>query len=155
VSQTVSEGLEVGATAKLTVALNSVASEMRAQREQQRLLSTVIRQIPFAGQIPLTAGAGTLQSQPNMGVPQSFYGSIRRLSAVGFSAGTVTPYIDNVNGEPIPPFPQAGVFTFSKGEILLHPMSQLVVSATGITGTVTIYGAMDLIEAWFLPTYLA
>jgi hypothetical protein len=149
-----SEGLEVGATAKLTLALNSLAGEMAADRERRRRAATVIRQVPFAAPITLVGGAGVLQQPGTFGVPQGFYWCVRRLAAQGFSAGTVTVNVDNANGEPLPPFPQAGVFTFGRAEVLLHPMSQLVFTAAGITGTVQIYGAADAFESWYLPTYL-
>lgn len=146
-------GLEVHAG--LTAAVNGLSARM--DRDYKRLMrqSTAIRQVPIApGQVTLTAGAGTLTQQPNMGPAAGYYWGIRRLTAYGFSLGTVTIYIDNVNGEPLVPFASQGVATFSKGQAILHPMSQLVISATGITGTVQVWGAADCFESWYLPYYL-
>jgi hypothetical protein len=118
-------------------------------------MSLVLRQVPLAVPgIPLSAGAGTMDQAQSLGPPQGYYWSVRRLTATGFTAGTVTAFIDSTAGEPVVPFPQAGVFTFGRGEILLHPMSRLVISATGITGTVQLYGAADAFEDWYLPEYL-
>lgn len=148
-------GLEVSASASLTAALGGLTSEMRAERQWRQKMSQVLRQVPLA--VPgmqLSAGAGTVDVAQALGPPQGYYWSIRRLTATGFTAGTVTAYIDSANGEPVAPFPQTGVFTFGRGEILLHPMSRLVIAATGITGTVQVYGAADAFEDWYLPYYL-
>ena len=40
--------------------------------------------------------------------------------------------------------------------MLIHPGSQLIFSAlaSGITGTIQIYGAADMFESWYLPYYI-
>jgi hypothetical protein len=73
---------------------------------------------------------------------------------VNFTAGSVNTYVDNTAGEPICPFPAAAVNTFGKGEQLMNPMSRIAVVATGITGTVQIWGAADQFETWLLPWYM-
>lgn len=147
--------LDLAVSATLTAALGDLTAEMRAERQWRQKMSQVLRQVPLA--VPgmsLSAGAGTVDVAQALGPPQGYYWSVRRLTATGFSAGTVTAYIDSTAGEPVAPFPQTGVFTFGRGEILLHPMSRLVIAATGITGTVQVYGAADAFEDWYLPYYL-
>jgi hypothetical protein len=146
-------GLEVHAG--LTAAVNGLAARADRDYKLAARKASAIRQVPISPPaMTLVSGAGTQQLQPAMGPPQGFYWGIRRLTAYGFSAGTVVAYIDNVNGEPLLPFTVQGVATFSKGQALLHPMSQLVIQATGITGTVQIWGAADCFESWYLPYYL-
>ncbi|HXL59367.1 MAG TPA: hypothetical protein VN959_01620, partial [Mycobacterium sp.] len=79
---------------------------------------------------------------------------IRRLTANGFTAGTVTAYRNSSAGEPIMPFPVPAVNTIGRGELLLMPGDRIVWGATGITGTVSYWGVADCFESWYLPYYL-
>lgn len=128
--------------------------QARHELEVRQSANQWFRQVQFAGAITLTAGAGTLQDFQRFGCPQGYYWSVRRLTAQGFTAGTVTAYRDSTTGEPLMPFPVAAVNTIGKGEMVLAPMSQLVFGATGITGTVTVWGAADQFEQWLLPWYM-
>ena len=120
---------------------------------QRARAAQVIRQVPFILNVPITGGAGLLN--PSTAGPDiGYYWSIRKLAAVNFTAGTVNTYIDNTAGEPIVPFPQAGVFTFGKTEQLLNPGSAIAIVAAGITGTVQIWGKADQFETWALPWYM-
>jgi hypothetical protein len=83
-----------------------------------------------------------------------FIWSIRRITAVGFSGGTVTAYRNSLTGEPVMPFAVAAVNTIGRGELLLMSGDRLVWQAMGITGTVTVYGVADCFESWFLPFYI-
>lgn len=102
-------------------------------------------------QVPLTAGAGTLDQSTRMGPNRGFMWSVRRLTLSGFTAGTCIVYIDGL--EPLP-FPQAGMYTFGRGEFLLTTGQRLTVVATGITGYVQLNGAADVFETWYLPEYI-
>lgn len=112
-------------------------------------------QVPFIINTTLTAGAVTLNPVPNGPGPDvGYYWSIRKLAAVGFTAGTVNLYADNTGGEPIVPFPTSGVFTFGKGEQVLNPGSTIALVAAGITGTVQVWGKADQVESWLWPWYI-
>jgi hypothetical protein len=112
-------------------------------------------QVPFIINTVLSSGAVTLNPVPNGPGPDlGYFWSIRKLSAVGFTAGTVNLYVDNTGGEPIVPFPQTGVFTFGKGEQVMNPGSTIALVASGITGTVQIWGKADQIESWLWPWYI-
>lgn len=150
-----SAGLElVGSLRGLSTAVNGWCERMDKAERFKRRAADALRQVPFAGAITLAAGAGTLQDYARFGVPTGYYWSVRRLTAQGFTAGTVTAYIDGTSGEPVMPFSVAAVNTIGKGELLVHPLSQLVFGATGITGTVTIWGVADVFETWLLPFYI-
>ena len=148
-------------TAELKASLDGISARMDRDWAERTRLSGVVRQVPIM--VPDwnianvdSSGYTVLRRQPQLGPPAGFYWSVRRLTAYGFTAGTVVATIDNRNGEPVAPFPQEGVFTFGKGELLIHPGSQLIFSAlaSGITGTIQIYGAADMFESWYLPYYI-
>jgi hypothetical protein len=121
----------------------------------RRMPLNPIRQVPLFIPVPLSGGDGTFTGLIGyQGPPVGYYWSIRRLTAQGFTAGTVVVYESSADGEALFPFAQAGTLTASRGEELLHPQSYLVISATGITGTVTVFGAADAVPAWYLTKYL-
>lgn len=144
---------DFGVFAELTAAVNGLNRRMDAREALKQRASQAFRQAPFIINVPLTAGAATI-NPTTTGPDTGYYWSIRKLCAVNFTAGTVNVYVDNTGGEPIVPFPSAGVFTFGKGEQLLHPSSNIAVVAAGITGTVQIWGTADIFESWLLPWYI-
>jgi len=121
-----------------------------------------LHQVPIvAPQMSLTGGAGSLQLADLLSPKAGFMWSVRRLVGSLFTAGTVTVYKNGavvggtaIGGEPLFTFPSAGTYTFGRGEILLDQNDQLVISATGITGSVQINGSADCFERWLLPAYL-
>jgi hypothetical protein len=152
-------GIEIDGGVSLQASLNGLTAAVsgmcqRLDREWQfrQRANDAFRVVPFIINVPLVSGAATLnptQAGPDAG----YYWSIRKLSAVGFTAGTVDTYVDNTGGEPIVPFTVSAVNTFGKGEQLLHPNSNIAVVASGITGTVQLWGQADQFESWLLPWY--
>jgi hypothetical protein len=120
-----------------------------------RLPVNPVRQVPLFMPVPLASGAGQFTGLIGVqGPPVGWYWSIRRLTAQGFTAGTVEVCESNAGGEVLVPFAQAGTFTFGRGEILLNPQSYLVLVAASITGTVTVFGKADAVPDWHLTRYL-
>jgi len=152
VSETSLAGAEV--TAGLSVQLGRVADLLEAERRRKMALVQCLRQAPFAGGIPLSGGAGTLQQADLYQAKPGYTWSIRRATATGFSAGTVTVYKNVSGGEILWTWPTAGTFTFGRGEQLLEPMDQMIFVASGITGTVQVNGTGDLFESWLLADYI-
>lgn len=146
--------LEIELNARLCASLEGLAGQVGAEQEWRRKISEAMIDVPFGLTVPLSGGTGTLTQAPNLGPPLGWWWSVRRLTAVGFTAGTVNVYADSTAGELIAPFPQAGVFTFNRGEQLLRPMQQMIIQATGIAGTVTIWGRADGFQQWFYPYYV-
>jgi hypothetical protein len=146
-------GLEVDAGLAVQVGALTTALQQEYQRRQS--LQNALHQVTVGpGQIPLSAGAGTLQQDPMMGPNTGYFWSVRRLSAWGFTAGTVQVYMNQPGGELLPSFPAAGSLTFGRGEVLLQPLDNLVFVASGITGTVQVQGIADNGELWILADYL-
>ena len=154
-------------------AASRVASELDGSARKLRLANEMF-QIPFAGLIAISSSAGTLP-MPDAGGPNTgYYFSVRRMSAEGFSAGTVTVYKNGVtqasggavvgNPEIVAVFnpPTAGLIAaqfFGRGDLLLNPNDFLTFAASGITVTaayagVQINGSADCFPSWLLPEYL-
>jgi hypothetical protein len=156
-----SAGLEVDVSAQLCAAVSGLSARLaRADAStaaQAQLAAQEYQQIPFVINLPIAAGAGSLNPVPATGPDVGYWWSIRRLSATGFSAGTVILFIDSTAGEPVATFTGAAigtyVTTYGKGHQMLHPGSNLAITATGITGTVVVYGAADLIATAVMPWY--
>ena len=156
--------LDADLTVSLSAALGGLAASVgglctRMDREFERSArkSDVLRSGPFGVNVPLSAGAtigGWFAQSPNLGPPAGYVWSVRALVAQGYTAGTVTVYIDNPNGATFAGYPQAGLYTFGRGERLLRPMSQMVVVASGITGVLQLYGDADVFPSWYLPEYI-
>jgi hypothetical protein len=148
-------------TAELKASIDGISARLERDWNERQRLSGVVRQASIMvsdwnlANVD-SAGYAVLRRSSQLGPPQGFYWSVRRLTAYGFTAGTVTATLNSRTGEPLIPWPQEGVFTFGKGELLLHPGSQMVFStlASGLTGTVQIYGAADVFESWYLPYYI-
>jgi len=135
--------------------------------EQRRKHFETIKQIPIGMiNIPISAGAGVFQMNDLLMPKAGYMWSIRRLTASGFTAGTVTAFKGGAivggaytgGGDPFP-FSVAGTATIGRGELLLDQGDALVFVATGITLAanqpgVLISGAADCFERWYLPFYI-
>jgi hypothetical protein len=107
----------------------------------------------LSGQIPLTGGAGTLTQGNLYGPEGSYWWDLRTVSLWGWTAGTVTVYLNNTAGEQIAQATTPGQFTWG-AQILLGPQDNVIFGATGITGSVNvILRAIEVETAW-LPEYL-
>ena len=160
-------GAELDVFAKIGIQLGRVADMMTQREERRAKLFDQLHQVPVtAPGIPLSAGAGALQMADTLSPKAGYMWSLRRLSCVGYTAGTVNVYKNGavvggvaIGGELVAPFPTAGVFTFGRGEMLMDQNDQLIISASGITlasgyAGIQIGGAADNFERWLLPEYL-
>jgi hypothetical protein len=146
--------LEIDAAAQLCASLDGLTAALDREHAWRQQQAQTVRQLYFAGAITLATGAGTDDQPDKLQAKTGYIWGIRRITAQGFSAGTVTVYRNNTNGEPIMPFPAAAVNTLGRGELLLMPGDRMVWSATGITGTVSYWGVADCFPSWYLPTYI-
>jgi hypothetical protein len=156
-----SGGLSIVASLNgLTKAIDGWTARMDREALHRQQASQSYRQVPIGKGINTSGSATTSHVEPH-GPPQGYYWSIRRLTAYYYTAGTVTVFKDSpdgVAGEPLVAFPAAAVYTFGKGEMLLSPMSQLLITWSSITPTtgnfIYIWGAADQFETWLLPWYM-
>jgi hypothetical protein len=157
-------GVAAGAVLAMGRAQGDRQDQLRAQGDWNR-----IHQVPIGPlQIAITAGAGVYQVPDMTAVRAGFMQSIRRLTASGFSAGTVAVYKSGAvvggvflgGGEPISAFAAAGINTLGRAEGLMDMGDNLIFVCTGITlstgfAGVQINGASDCFTRDFLPDYLA
>ena len=160
-------GFDLGVFAAIGASLGKVAAMMEDRELKRRRLFEGMHQVPIGPQlIPITTGAGNLNLIEMFGPKAGFMWSVRRLTMSGYSAGTVIAYKNGtitggvlLGGEPVAPFPAAGVLTFGRGELLLDQQDVLLFAATGITLNagapgIQVNGAADNFERWLLPEYL-
>jgi hypothetical protein len=145
-------GLEV--TASFGLQLGRVAEAMERSERWRVRCAGAIQQSPPVSAVPDGNG---LIDQPDLFTARTGYiWSIRRLTCAGFSAGTVTFYKNALGGEPVAPFPEAAVFTYSKGQLVLQPGERLVGDASSATGSpqVQVWVTADVMESWYFPYYI-
>lgn len=139
----------------LDLAVGSPARQ-EAEYSRPRVPWEACHPVWFTGQIPLTAGAGTLLQSNLYGPELPFWWDVRSIRVWGFTAGTVTVYRNNpgsLSGEQFGVATSPGEFTWSN-QLLLAPQDSLVFGATGITGSVFVAGqAVEVAAAW-LAEYL-
>jgi hypothetical protein len=165
-----SSGFGVFAGVAATIGRN-MADRYEAAGENEetarRKLET-LHQVPIGAiQVPISGGAGVYQMNDLLSVRAGYMWSVRRLTASGYTAGSVIVYKGGAvvggaytgGGDPVSPFAAAASNTFGRGEILLDQGDALIVVCTGITlaagfAGVQINGAADCFERWMLPRYL-
>lgn len=135
-------------------ALGKIQEAQAAQsKSRPRIPWASCHPVPILGAIQLAAGAGVL-NQPDMYGPKDpYWWDLRRLTLWGFTAGTVTVNLNNVNGPVLATATTPGEFTWSAQHIL-SPRDILIFTASGITGSVEIDGQAIEIETLWLPDYL-
>lgn len=121
------------------------------KRADDRLSQQVYQYRLTPNLIPLVSGSGTLLEPTQYGPPVGFMWSVRRLTISGYTAGTVTVYLNQI--EPIA-FPAAGTYTFGKGELMLDNGDNLSFTAASVTGQPVVFGSVDVIPRNQLPAYL-
>jgi hypothetical protein len=145
---------QLEATLDVTVGRLAAVVDRLMQREQEFVqLWQDLHIVPIWAQ-PIAGSAGTSDQADKLGPKDGYWWDLRRLSAWGFTAGTVTVTLNDVNGEQVALFPQAGQWSWS-GNLFLGPRDRLVIVTTGITGgPVQIQGQAVEISTQQLPNYL-
>lgn len=103
--------------------------------------------------IPIQGGGGSLTDQVYLKPPPECCMSIRRLTVSGFTAGSVTAFVNN--DDPALPFPVAASNFFNRGALLLDSGEFLNLVASGVTGQPVVFGRIDTFPAWYLSEYLS
>lgn len=123
----------------------------RADQKWREERCDVVYQTPIVGQ--LAAGSVTLDEATQLAPIPGYCWSVRRLTVTGFTAGSVTVYMNAI--EPVAPFPNPAVNTYGRGELLLQPKDRLVVVGAGTSGTAQLWGVADVFPIWYLKEYLS
>lgn len=149
-------GLSAQLEATLDVTLGRLADtidRLTSREDQAVQLWQDLHLVPVWA-APITGAAGTSDLADRLGPKDGYWWDLRRLSAWGFTAGTVTVTLNDANGEQVAVFTSAGQFTWS-GNLFLGPRDRLVVVTSGITGgPVQVQGQAVEVGTTMLPQYL-
>lgn len=153
---TAGDGSGVGAGAALEVILGNLAASVNKLASATSRVDDLyqnLRVVPIVFQ-PLGANvSGTMDTPDRNGPKDGFFWDVRRLTAWGFTAGTVTVTLNDINGEQVAVFPQAGQFTWS-GNLILAQRDRLIAVSAGITGNVQLQGQAIEVSTQIMPEYL-
>lgn len=144
--------------AKVGFHLESLTAAVAEQNRRRERLALAIHQVPIATQG--LAASGTIDAPQLWGPRAGFWWDCHRLTAAGFSAGTVAVYKNGVaDGNQVAAFQSAGVVTNGKAQCLIGPGDRLIAVGTGITlntGTSqwVLGGDAIQIESWAIFDYL-
>jgi hypothetical protein len=154
----------IGVELDLGFAVASLGKKVDSLVDYWERNSEIVYQVPLYAQITGTTPASNPDG-PNDGANtgnsslQANGGhcwSIRRMTVSGYTAGTVTAYINGLEpvaswtfGQTTPPF-----YQYPKGALLLQPGDKLTIGAVGVTGTAQLFGMSDAFPYWYLRKYL-
>ena len=142
-----------GAVAELAVAIGDLQESVRGTGRPRtpKVPWEACHPVPIrAGAIP--TAAGTIDIPDMLGPHDPFWWDIRRIGAWGFTAGTLTLFLNSTNGEQLASWPTPGNFTWGTS-LLLAPRDRLIFVGAGLTGTVQITGQAFEIETPWVPEY--
>lgn len=150
---TTDEGLSFQFMAGLTASIEGLAAQMENDRAERQCIAQAIHPFKVPG-IPVPS-SGTLD-QPNLLGPRTGqYWDIHRISCTGFSAGSVTAYLNSAFGDEVETFAAAGIIKYGKAQQMLTAGDRLVFVATGITGSVVVSFGGTEIAAPYIGYYLS
>jgi small neutral amino acid transporter SnatA (MarC family) len=139
----------------VAVALDGLSEELRKTRQRAEKVAQLVHPVVVSGiSLPLTAGAGTLNIPNMLGPMTGHYWDLKRITAYGFSAGTVTVTLGASQGDVLTVISTEGSVLFGKAHILLNGGDNLYFTAAGITGTVSVAIAAIEIAAPVIGDYL-
>lgn len=104
----------------------------------------------------LVAASGVLDFPDRFGPHDGYWWDIGRLSAWGWTAGTVSVYLNDAtgSGELLATFTAPGQWSWGHRQMPLAPRDRMVFVATGITGSVYVAGSATEVEAAYWPEYV-
>ncbi len=150
-------GAAAGASVELV--LGKLASHLDGAEERRRKLWQAIHTVPIrAGAlVGLSNASGVLDTPDRFGPHEGYWWDVARLSAWGWTAGTVTVYLNEGAlglGEQLATFPTPGQWTWSSKQLSLAPRDRLVIVAVGVTGNVYVAGQATEVAAPFWADYV-
>lgn len=144
----------MGALADLTLAVGSLGQQVKnSSAPQPRVPWEACHPVGPLGAVTLSAGAGTFDQPDVMGPHDPYWWDLRKISAWGFTAGSVNFYKNSVQGEQVGFLSGPGNIVWGLSE-LLAPRDRIIVVASGITGFVSFVVRAIEVETGWLPEYL-
>lgn len=152
-------GLQAEGGFTLEAALGQLAGASRRRERHDRDLWASIHTVPIrSGALTaLVSASGVVDFPDALGPHDGYWWDVRRLSAWGWTAGSVTVYLNDAtgSGEPLAVFSSTGQYTWGKAQMPLAPRDRLVVVAAGVTGNVYVAGSAVEVLAPSWPEYIA
>lgn len=146
------DGVQAAVGGSLELLLGRVAKNLDRDRERKDRLFQLVNVVPIIGALN---GSGTLDYPDRYGPTDGFTWDVRRISADGFTAGTVNLYKNDATGAGVrvASWSTPGTWTWS-GQLWLRARDRLVFIATGIAGNVQIDGNAHLVAESLVPEYI-
>lgn len=131
-------GLHIGAAVGRAVAEQLEAWDGRARRRRAELNGQIMPLNVDLMPIPVSAGAGVLDSPRLLGPAMGWTFQLDAMGAQGFTAGSVGVFINSVLGVNVFTFTTAGVL-YQRHFRYLRYGERLIFNATGITGAPAVW----------------
>lgn len=149
-----SSGFDFSIMAKLNLAVEDLAAEMRLASQRQLMLSQNIWALSLPTLI-MPGVTSVLDRGEQLGPRTGQVWDLRRISVSGMTTGTLNVRLDDTtSGEIIAQFTNAGVTTYGKGQATIVAGRRLVFQATGTGTAATIYVAGIQLSASVFADYL-
>jgi hypothetical protein len=142
-----------GTLAELVLAIGKLGGRLDKPLSRPRIPWEACHPIGPIGALNLSAGAATLDQPDLLGPHDPYWWDLRRWSAWGFTAGTVSLFKNGATATQLGSLSAPGNVTWSAQE-LLAPRDRLVIVAAGITGSVQWEVRGIEVESVWLPEYL-
>jgi hypothetical protein len=142
-----------GVLAELALAVGKMGSQLERPLVRPRIPWEACHPV---GPIGALSASGTFDTPDVLGPHDPYWWDLRRWSAWGFTAGTVTLFKNAtpaLGGTQIGSLSAPGNVTWSTQE-LLAPRDRLIITGTGITGNVQFEVRAIEVESRWLPEYL-
>lgn len=129
--------------ARLSASVDGLAGELKSDRDRRDRLSQLIQPfsipsiaVPYGGATPGNGVGNT--DVPNMLGPRSGQvWDVHQISTTGWATGTMSVFLDAVNGTLVAQFSAApAVLNFGKGQLLITAGSRLIIVGAAATGAV-------------------
>lgn len=150
--QQITGGVQVRAGASVEARLGKYLDD---QTRRHRDLWQSVHSVPIKGSALTGVANGVLDFPTMLGPSEGLWWDVRRVSCWGFTAGSVSLYLNDPTGagELLGVFTSAGQLTYG-GNLFLGPNDRLVLIASGITGSVFVGGSAIEVAASWWPEYL-
>lgn len=151
-------GLHAEAAISLDAGLGRVAGALERAERRKRELWASVHSVPVrtGALTALVSASGVVDFPDQLGPHDGYWWDVHRLSAWGWTAGTVTVYMNDAtgSGEPLAVFNSPGQYTWGKAQLPLAPRDRMVVVAAGVTGSVYVAGSATEVLAPYWPDYI-
>jgi len=144
------DGLGAGVAATLEVSLGRVVAALDRQERRHARLNQLLHLEPIVASL---AASGTIDQPDMYGPRDGYWWDLRSVVASGWSAGTVTMYVNDKNSAVQAQWSVPGENDWS-GQKWLAPRDRLIFVAAGITGSVQIQGWAIAVSQQVLAEYL-